>query len=173
MRMDQADTALPRVTADDVAAIPLAPMPRIGDPQELGDVVRLYRVQELPSYVDMGAPPVVTLTWSDRVQLRIEQTALTFAILRASLSILVAIDTISGYLTMNETPWYTQRRIWATVLGIIATVLSVFKVAVPDWLTTVAPDLLVQIATAVASAIAGILAAWSYVKPKPTEAPKG
>jgi peptidoglycan/LPS O-acetylase OafA/YrhL len=149
---------LPRITADDI------PAPRPIEPFSTRPVPVV--VSALPSWADLGERPVVTLTFADRMQLRIEQSRLTYAILSASVSIILAIDTISGYLTMNETPWYTQRRIWATILGIIATVLTVFKVTVPEWLTTVAPDLLVQIATAVASAIAGILAAWSYVKPK-------
>lgn len=152
------------ITADDI------PAPHPVNPFDVRPVPVVVR--ELPSYADLGERPVVVLTFADRVQLRIEQTRLTYAILSAAISIILAVDKISGYLTMNETPWYTQRRIWATVLGIVATVLGVFKVAVPEWLTTVAPDLLVQIATAVASAIAGILAAWSYIRPK-TDAPKG
>ena len=147
-------------------------MPAFQTPS-LSDRVTAFRVNELPSWADMGERPVVTLTFADRMQMRIEQTRLTWAILSAAVSIILAVDKISGYLVMQDSPWYTQRRIWAIVLGIIATVLGVFKVAVLEWLTTVAPDLLVQIATAVASAIAGILAAWSYVKPKTTEAPKG
>ena len=157
-----------RISTEDVNALPI--MPAFERPT-LRERVVAFSVRELPSYADMGEPPTVTLTWADRAQLRIEQTKLTFAILSTALSIIVAVDKISGYL-MDSSPWYTQRRIWATILGIVATVLSVFKVAVPEWLTTVAPDLLVQIATAVASAIAGLLAAWSYIKPKP-EAPKG
>ena len=145
-------------------------MPAFQTPS-LSDRVTAFRVNELPSWADMGERPVVTLTFADRMQMRIEQTRLTWAILSAAVAIILAVDKISGYLVMQDSPWYTQRRIWATVLGIVATVLGVFKIAVPEWLTTVAPDLLVQIATAVASAIAGILAAWSYVKPK-TEDPK-
>jgi hypothetical protein len=156
----------PRISFSDIPAA----MPAFQTPS-LSDRVTAFRVNELPSWADMGESPVVTLTFADRMQLRIEQSRLTYAILSAAVSIILAVDKISGYLVMNETPWYTQRRIWATVLGIVATVLGVFKIAVPEWLTTVAPDLLVQVATAVASAIAGILAAWSYIRPK-TEDPK-
>jgi len=124
-----------------------------------------YVVSELPASADLGTAPVVTLTFADRAQLKIEQTKLTIAVLKLAVMVISVIHTITG-ITVNEERWYLQRRVWASIFGVVVFVLGMLKVAVPEWLTTAAPDIAVQLAQGISGLIATILAAWSYIKPK-------
>ena len=124
-----------------------------------------YEVSELPASADLGTAPVVTLTFADRAQLKIEQTKLTVAVLKLSVMVISVIHTITG-ITVNEEKWYLQRRVWASIFGVVVFILGMLKVTVPEWLTTSAPDIAVQLAQGIAGLIATVLAAWSYIKPK-------
>ena len=64
--------------------------------------------------------------------------------------------------------WYESRRVWATVFSVITVILGVFKIAIPEEIASVGPDIAVTIATAIAGVISGILAVVSWFKPKPT-----
>ena len=89
-------------------------------------------------------------------------TRIGFALIKAA----IKVDEFFRSEGKMQEKWYESRRMWAMVLGVIVTILGVFKVAVPDAVVTAGPDILVTIATGIATLISSVLAAWSWFKPK-------
>ena len=154
------------LTTRDVEAIPARPIELF--PQK--PLVPL----SIPEITIYKEKPEVAIGWMESVDFwiwkKLEATRFTVTVIRATISALSLIATVKEMTMDDPNAWWRQRRVWATILGGIVAILQLFGIVSPDWLVTIAPDLIIKAIEGGMAVVAAVLAIWSYLKPKPTTA---
>jgi hypothetical protein len=114
----------PRISFSDIPAA----MPAFQTPS-LSDRVTAFRVNELPSWADMGERPVVTLTFAEKIQYVLELTRVSWIILQ------IALFIANEYTKLERTMFRDLKTTVTTVVGVVVYIVAKFGFEVPPEVT--------------------------------------